>query len=58
MLALLLASEVAALITGAGTFYFASLVAAWFVLPAAVGLTNVLDAGYFFMLVSLGIVVW
>jgi hypothetical protein len=32
-------------------------VAAWLVLPAFVGLRNVLDAGCCFMLVSLGIVV-
>jgi hypothetical protein len=57
VLALLLAAEVAALMVGAGTLYFATVVAAWLVLPALVGLRNVLDAGCFFMLVSLGIVV-
>ena len=57
MLALLLVSEVASLLVGAETVYFVSIVAAWFVLPAVVGLKHVLDAGCFFMLVSLGIVV-
>ena len=56
-LGLLLASEVASLVAGAGTVFFASIVVAWIVLPAVVGLKNVLDAGCFFMLVSLGIVV-
>jgi len=37
--------------------YFASIVVAWLVLPAIVGFRNILDAGCFFMLVSLGIVV-
>jgi len=32
-------------------------VAAWLVLPAVVGPRNVLDAGCFYLLVSLGIVV-
>jgi hypothetical protein len=32
-------------------------VAAWLVLPVVVGLRNVLDAGCFYMLISLGIVV-
>ena len=31
--------------------------AAWLVLPAIVGFKNILDAGCFFMLVSLGILV-
>jgi len=57
VLALLLISEVAVLLAGMGTLYFASIVAAWLVLPAIVGFKNVLDAGCFFMLVSLGIVV-
>ena len=57
IVALLLASEVASLMAGAGALYFASVVAAWLVLPAVVGLRSVLDAGCFFMLVSLGIVV-
>jgi hypothetical protein len=38
--------------------FFSTLVAAWMVLPAVVGPTNVLDAGCFYMLVSLGIVVY
>jgi hypothetical protein len=53
----LLASEVASLVAGAGMLYFASIVVAWLVLPAIVGFRNILDAGCFFMLVSLGIVV-
>jgi hypothetical protein len=57
VLVLLLISEVAAVVAGVGTVVFASIVAAWLVLPAVVGLRNVLDAGCYFMLVSLGIVV-
>ena len=57
VLVLLLASQVAFLVAGAGTPYFASIVAAWLVLPAVVGIKNLLDAGCFFMLVSLGIVI-
>ena len=57
VLALLLASEVASLVTGAGMLYFASIVAAWLVLPAIVGFRNILDAGCAFMLISLGIAV-
>ena len=57
VLVLLLFSEVASLVTGIGALYFASIVVAWLVLPAFVGLRNVLDAGCFFMLVSLGILV-
>jgi hypothetical protein len=40
-----------------GALYFASIAAAWLVLPAVVRFENVLDAGCFFMLVSLGILV-
>jgi hypothetical protein len=57
VLMLLLVSEVASLVAGMGTLYFASIVAAWLVLPAVVGFKNILDAGCFFMLVSLGILV-
>jgi hypothetical protein len=57
VLVVLLISEVVAVVVGAGTVFFASIVAAWLVLPAVVGLRNVLDAGCCFMLVSLGIVV-
>jgi hypothetical protein len=57
LMVLLLLSEVASLVTGMGALYSASIVAAWLVLPAVVGLRNVLDAGCFFMLVSLGILV-
>jgi hypothetical protein len=32
-------------------------VVAWLILPVVVGLRNVLDAGCFYMLISLGIVV-
>jgi hypothetical protein len=54
---LLLISEVASLATGMGALYFASIVTAWLVLPAVVEFKNVLDAGCFFMLVSLGILI-
>jgi hypothetical protein len=57
VLVLLLASEVASLVAGAGTLYFASIALAWLVLPAVVGPKNVLDAGCFSMLASLGIVI-
>jgi len=57
LLAVLLFSEVASAILGAGTVLFACIVLAWLVLPAVVGFENVLDAGCVFMLVSLGIVV-
>ncbi len=42
---------------GAEAVYFSAIAVAWLVLPAIVGLKNVLDAGCYFMLVSLGIVV-
>ena len=54
---LLLFSEVASLVTGIGALYFASIAAAWLVLPAVVKFENVLDAGCFFMLVSLGVLI-
>jgi hypothetical protein len=57
VLVLLLVSEVASLVTGMGVLYFASIVAAWLVFPAIVGFKNILDAGCFFMLVLLGILV-
>jgi hypothetical protein len=57
VLVLLLVSEVESLLTGAEILFYASIMAAWLVLPFVVGLKNVLDAGCFFMLVSLGIVV-
>lgn len=57
VLLLFLVSEVASLVTGRGALYFASIVAAWLVLPAVVEFKNVLDTGCFFMLVSLGILV-
>jgi hypothetical protein len=57
VLGLLLVSEVASLLMGTGAIYFASIVAAWLVLPAVVGFKNLLDAGCVFMLVSLGILV-
>jgi hypothetical protein len=57
VLASLLICEVAAAIVGAQAVFFSSLVAAWIVLPAVVGPRNVLDAGCFYMLISLGIVV-
>ena len=57
VLASLLICEVAAAMVGAQAVFFSSLVAAWIVLPAVVGPRNVLDAGCFYMLISLGIVV-
>ena len=57
VLLVLLFSEVASLVTGMGALYFASIMAAWLVLPAVVEFKNVLDAGCFFMLVSLGILI-
>jgi hypothetical protein len=57
MLASLLFSEVAAAMVGAEAIFFTTVVAAWLILSAVVGLKNVLDAGCFFMLISLGIVV-
>jgi hypothetical protein len=57
VLASLLLCEVAAAMVGAEAVFFSTLVAAWLVLPAVVGPRNVLDAGCFYMLVSLGIVV-
>jgi hypothetical protein len=56
-LASLLLCEVASAMVGAQAIFFSTLVAAWMVLPAVVGLRNVLDAGCFYMLISLGIVV-
>jgi hypothetical protein len=53
----LLYCEVVAAMVGAEAVFFSTLVAAWLVLPAVVGPRNVLDAGCFYMLVSLGIVV-
>jgi hypothetical protein len=57
VLASLLLCEVAAAMVGAKAVFFSAIVAAWLVLPAVVGLRNVLDAGCFYMLISLGIVV-
>jgi hypothetical protein len=48
VLASLLFCEVAAAMVGAeAAVFFSTLVAAWMVLPAVVGRTNVLDAGCF-----------
>ena len=57
VLALLLFTEVASSMFGTEAVLFLALGVAWLVLPAVVGLRNVLDAGCLFMLVSLGIVV-
>ena len=57
VLASLLLCEVAAAMVGAEAAFFSAIVAAWLVLPVIVGLRNVLDAGCFYMLISLGIVV-
>ncbi len=56
VLASLLICEVASAIVGAETVFFSTIVAAWLVLPVIVGPRNVLDAGCFYMLISLGIV--
>ncbi len=56
VLASLLLCEVASAMVGAEAVFFPTIVAAWLVLPAVVGLRNVLDAGCFYMLISLGIV--
>ena len=56
VLALLLICEVATAIVGAETVFFSTIVVAWLVLPLIVGPRNVLDAGCFYMLISLGIV--
>jgi len=42
---------------GAEAAFFSIIVVAWLVLPVVVGLRNVLDAGCFYMLISLGIIV-
>ena len=57
VLASLLLCEVAAAMVGAEAAFFSTIVAAWLILPVVVGLRNVLDAGCFYMLISLGIVV-
>jgi predicted membrane protein len=57
VLASLLLCEVAAAMLGAEAVFFSTIVAAWLVLPAVVGPRNILDAGCFYMLISLGIVV-
>jgi 4-amino-4-deoxy-L-arabinose transferase-like glycosyltransferase len=57
VLASLLLCEVAAAMVAAEAAFFSTIVAAWLVLPVIVGLRNVLDAGCFYMLISLGIVV-
>jgi hypothetical protein len=57
VLASLLLCEAAAAMVGAEAVFFSTIVAAWLVLPAVVESRNVLDAGCFYMLISLGIVV-
>jgi hypothetical protein len=57
VLASLLLSEVASAMVGTKAVFYSTIVAAWLVLPAVVGPRNVLDAGCFYMLISLGIVV-
>jgi len=47
----------AAAMVGAEAVFFSTLVAALLVLPAVVGPKSVLDAGCFYMLISLGMVV-
>jgi hypothetical protein len=57
VLASLLLCEVASAMVGAEAVFFSTIVGAWLVLLAVVGPRNVLDAGCFYMLISLGIVV-
>jgi hypothetical protein len=57
VLASLLLCEVAAAMVRAEAAFFSIIVVAWLVLPVVVGLRNVLDAGCFYMLISLGIIV-
>jgi cytochrome c biogenesis protein CcdA len=57
LLAILLLIQVACVIVGAETVFFACIVSAWLLLTALVGYRNVLDAGCLYMLISLGIVV-
>ena len=57
VLASLLFCEVASAMVGAETVFFSTIVGSWLVLPAVVGLRNLLDAGCFYMLISLGVVV-
>jgi hypothetical protein len=57
VLASLLLCEVASAMVGAEVVFFSTIVGAWLVLLAVVGPRNVLDAGCFYMLISLGIVV-
>jgi len=54
---LLLLCKVAAAIVGAEAAFFSTILAAWPILTVVVGFRNVLDAGCFYMLISLGIVV-
>ena len=56
-MASLLLCEVAAAMVGAEAVFFSTIVVAWLILPVVVGLRNVLDAGCFYMLISLCIVV-
>jgi hypothetical protein len=57
VLASLLLCEVASAMVAAEAVFFSTIVGAWLVLLAVVGPRNVLDAGCFYMLISLGIVV-
>jgi hypothetical protein len=57
LLAINLLVQVACVMVGARTVFFACVVFAWFLLTILVGYRNVLDAGCLYMLVSLGIVV-
>ena len=57
LLAILLFIQVACVMVGAETVFFACIVSAWLLLTALVGYRNVLDAGCLYMLVSLVIVV-
>ena len=54
---LLLLSVVVSVTLGSGMALFATMLVAWAFLPLLVGLSNVLDAGCAFMLISVGVLV-
>lgn len=53
---LLLLAAVVSAISGSGPAMFSTMLTAWTLFPFLVGLKNTLDAGCFFMLVTVGIV--
>jgi len=54
---LLLFSVVASSIAGSEAVFFSTVLAAWALFPLLVGFRNTLDAGCYFMMISLGVVV-